>query len=331
MMNNFPFVSVIIPCRNEKNFIAKCLDSIITQDYSKDNLEILVIDGMSEDGTREVIKEHVKKYSFVKILDNVKKFTPSALNIGMKAAQGEIIVRMDAHAGYEKDYISKCVSHLIESGADNVGGAIKTLPAKNTLEARAIAFCLSSSFGAASDFRVGSQEVKSVDTVFGGCFKKEIFQRVGLFNENLRRSQDLEFNLRIKKAGGKILLFPDIIVSYYPQATFENFFKHNLEDGIWSVYPLKFIKTKFKLRHYLPLIFVAVLAPSFILGVFSGFFATIFFLTLFSYFLVASYFSFKIAIKENDFKFLFLMPIAFFCRHFGYGLGSIKGLVKILV
>ncbi len=308
------FVSVIIPCRNEKNFIAKCLDSIIEQDYPKDKLEVLVIDGMSEDGTREIIKDYSQKYPLIKILDNSKKFTPFALNIGIKEAKGEVIVRMDAHAGYEKDYISKCALHLIESGADNVGGSIKTLPAKDTLEARAVAYSLSSPFGAASDFRVGSKEPKEVDTVFGGCFKKEIFQRVGLFNENLRRSQDMEFNLRIKKAAGRILLFPDIIVSYYPQATFENFFKHNLGDGIWSVYPLKFIKTKFKLRHYIPLIFILTLP-----------------LSIWFYIPFSLFFSLKIAIKENDLRFLFLMPIAFFSRHFGYGFGSIWGLVKLLI
>ncbi len=307
------FVSVIIPCRNEKNFISKCLDSIIEQDYPKDKLEVLVIDGMSEDGTREIVKDYSQKYSLIKILDNPKKFTPFALNIGIKTARGEVIVRMDAHAGYEKDYISKCTLHLIESGADNVGGSIKTLPAKDTLEARAIAYSLSSPFGAASDFRVGSKEPKEVDTVFGGCFKKEIFQRVGLFNENLRRSQDMEFNLRIKKAAGRILLFPDIIVSYYPQATFENFFKHNLGDGIWSVYPLKFIKTKFKLRHYIPLIFILTLP-----------------LSIWFYIPLSLFFSLKIAIKENDLRFLFLMPIAFFSRHFGYGLGSVLGAIRIL-
>ena len=307
------FVSVIIPCRNEKNFISKCLDSIIEQDYPKYKLEVLVIDGMSEDGTREIIKDYSGKNSFIKILDNPKKFTPFALNIGIKEAKGEVIVRMDAHAGYEKDYISKCAFHLIESGADNVGGSIKTLPTKDTLEARAIVHSLSSPFGAASDFRVGSKEPKEVDTVFGGCFKKEIFQRVGLFNENLRRSQDMEFNLRIKKAQGRILLFPDIIVSYYPQATFENFFKHNLGDGIWSVYPLKFIKTKFKLRHYIPLIFILTLP-----------------LSIWFYIPFSLFFSLEIAIKENDLRFLFLMPLAFFSRHFGYGLGSILGAIKIL-
>jgi len=331
MVNEYPFVSIIVPCRNEEKYIGKCLYTILEQDYPKENLEVLVVDGMSEDKSRDIIKTYSEKLPFIKILDNPRKFTNFAFNIGVKEAKGQIIILMGAHAGYEKDYISKCVSHLIESGAENVGGAIKTLPAKNTLEARAIAYSLSSPFGAASDFRVGSKTAKSVDTVFGGCYKKEIFQKAGLFNEKLRRSQDFEFNLRLKKAGGRILLFPDIIISYYPQATFGSFFKHNLGDGTWSIYPLKIIKVRFKLRHYLPLIFVSTIIVVGILSVFSCLASAIFIFIIFYYFLAAFYFSFRIAVREKDFRFFFLMPLAFACRHFGYGLGSIFGIIKIFI
>ena len=119
------FVSIIIPCRNEEKYIGKCLQSIIEQNYPKDNLEVLVVDGMSEDRTREIVENYSQKYSFIKLFDNPKKFTPFGLNIGIKEAKGEIIMRMDAHAGYEKDYISKCVRYLENYDADNVGGAMK--------------------------------------------------------------------------------------------------------------------------------------------------------------------------------------------------------------
>ena len=118
--DNLSFISIIIPCRNEEKYTGKCLDSIIMQDYPKENLEVLVIDGASEDKTREIVQDFSSQYPFIKLLTNPQKFTPFALNIGIKAAKGEIIVRMDAHAGYEKDYVSKCVAHLMESGADNV-------------------------------------------------------------------------------------------------------------------------------------------------------------------------------------------------------------------
>ena len=130
--NSLSLVSVIIPCRNEEKFIGKCLDSVLAQNYSKDKLEILIIDGMSEDGTKEIISEYIKKYPLVRLLENHKKFTPFGLNIGIKKAKGRVIVRMDAHATYEKDYISKCVEYLEKHEADNVGGIIKTIPKEDT-------------------------------------------------------------------------------------------------------------------------------------------------------------------------------------------------------
>jgi len=314
MQNNLPFISIIIPCRNEEKSIGKCLNSTANQNFPKENLEVLVVDGQSKDNTRKILQDYSKKPPFLRVLENDKKFTPFGLNIGVREARGEVIMRMDAHATYEKDYISKCVKYLREYNADNVGGILKTVPKENTLIAKAIAICLSHFFGAASDFRLGSKEPREVDTVFGGCYKREVFEKIGLFNENLLRSQDMEFNLRLRKAGGKILLVPDIVACYYPKSTLGEFFIHNFEDGVWAIYPLKFIKIPFKLRHYLPLIFVLTLP-----------------LSIFPYILFSLFFSAQIALREKDLKLFFLMPLVFFCRHFGYGFGSILGLVKILV
>ena len=307
-------VSIIIPCRNEEKYIGKCFDSIIRQDFPKENLEVLVIDGMSEDKTEEIVAKYASKYSFIKLLDNSKKFTPFGLNIGVKEAKGEIIIRMDAHANYEKDYISKCLKYLKEYNVDNVGGVIKTLPAGDTILAKAIAICLSHPFGAGTSyFRIGSKEPREVDTVFGGCYKREVFEKIGLFNENLKRSQDIEFNLRLKRTGGKILLVPDIISYYYPKSNLEDFFLHNFEDGTWAVLPLKFVKTPLKLRHYIPLIFVLTLP-----------------LSIWPYIPISLFFSAQIAFCEKDPRLFFVMPLIFATRHFGYGLGSIWGLVKII-
>jgi len=308
-------VSIIIPCRNEEKYIGKCLDSIIRQDFPKENLEVLVIDGMSEDKTEEIVAKYASKYSFIKLLDNSKKFTPFGLNIGVKEAKGEIILRMDAHASYEKDYISKCLKYLKEYNADNVGGILKTLPAENTISAEAIALSLSHPFGVGTSyFRLGAKEPREVDTVFGGCYKREVFEKIGLFNENLKRSQDIEFNLRLKRTGGKILLVPDIISYYYPKSNLEDFFLHNFEDGTWAVLPLKFVKTPLKLRHYIPLIFVLTLP-----------------LSIWPYIPISLFFSAQIAFCEKDLRLFFVMPLVFATRHFGYGLGSIFGLIKLFV
>jgi len=327
-----PLVSIIIPCRNEKRYIGKCLSSILGQDYPKEKLEVLVVDGMSEDKTREIIGEYSKKYPFIKLLDNPKKFTNFAFNIGIKKSKGEIITIMGAHAGYKKDYISKCLKYLRKYNADNVGGVMRTLPSENTIFAKTIAFSLSHPFGAGgSYFRIGSKKPRLVDTVFGGCYKREVFDKIGLFNENLIRSQDMEFNLRLRRAGGKILLVPDIISYYYPKSNLKDFFLHNFQDGIWAIYPLKFVKAPFKIRHYIPLIFVGSLISSLFLSVFFPFFFWLFIFIFGLYFLTNLYFSTKIAFPEKDLRYLFLMPIAFASRHFGYGIGSLWGLIKLLI
>ncbi|MDO8435965.1 MAG: glycosyltransferase family 2 protein [bacterium] len=325
-----PFISIIIPCRNEEKYIGKCLESITLQDYPKEKMEVFVINGASEDKTGKIIQDYARKYPYIKILENPKRYTPFGLNIGLKEAKGEVIARMDSHAGYEKDYVSKCVKHLLESGADNVGGVIKTLPARDTISAKAVALVLSHPFGAAgSYFRIGSKEPKYVDTVFGGCYKRDVFDKIGFFNEKLLRSQDIEFNQRLKNAGGKIFLAPEIKAIYYPQPDFSRFLKHNFFDGVWTIYPLKFGVKIFSWRHLIPLLFVLTLLICGILGVFLPLFSNLFFLILKIYFLASVIFSLQIAFKEKNIKLFFFLPIAFASRHFGYGLGSLYALIKI--
>ncbi len=327
MINNRPFVSVVIACRNEEKFISKCLDSLLLQDYPKENTEILVADGESEDGTRDVIRTYTDKNPFVKLLENPQKFTPFGLNIGIKEAKGEIIIRIDAHSTCEKDYISKCVRYLEEYKVDNVGGVIETLPGKNTIIAKAIALSLSYPFGVGKAyFRIGSKKPREVDTVFGGCYKKEIFEKIGYFNENLPRGQDMELNLRLKRFGGKILLVPEIRSSYYARSDFKSFWNHSVMDGINLIYPLKFGIVIFSWRHLVPLAFVLSLIAFGLLA----FFSLKFLWFIASYLLISLYFSAILAFTKKDFRYLFLIPVAFAILHIGYGLGSVYGLLKLL-
>jgi len=331
MQENFPPVSIIIPCRNEKKFIVKCLDSVLENHYPKDKIEMFVVDGMSTDGTRDIIKNYIKKYPFIHLLDNPKKITPVALNIGIKASKTDIIVRMDAHATYKNDYIYKCATYLEKYGADDIGGIWIVKPRENTPIGRGIAKAMSFFLGTGDAYyKIGSEKLKIVDTVPFGCYRKEIFNKVGLFNENLERSQDMEFNLRLKKAGGKIYLFPEIVGYYYARSKLKEFIIHNFKDGIWAVYPLKFVKTPFRPRHYVPFAFVIGLILLLILGLFSKIFLYIFGSVMVFYFLTIIYFSIKISLKEKDATYLFSMPIALIARHFSYGLGSIFGIIKLL-
>jgi len=321
--NNLPLISIIIPCRNEEKFIAKCLDSIIKQNYPKEKMEILVIDGMSEDKTKNIIKKYSEKYSFIKLLDNFQKIKPIALNIGINKSIGEYIIIMDAHAKYQKSYIAKCIETAFEYNADNVGGMLKTIPKDNKIIAKGIAKCLSSTFGVGgASFRKGSRKTKEVDTVFGGCYKKSIFNKIGLFNKKLIRSQDIELNIRLKKAGGKIILNPEIISYYYPKSTLKKFFKHCFLKGLWIVYVPKLTKTPLRLRHYAPLALVLSILLPLILSLLYPPFAWISLFILATYSIASSCFSLKIALKEKNIVYFFLMPIVFACRHFGHGFGS---------
>ena len=332
-MNNLPFVSIVIPCRNEEKYIGPCLDSIVANSYPTDKLEILVADGMSEDGTREILKHYAERYPFVKVLDNHKKIASTALNIAIKNAKGEIIVRMDAHNTYEQEYVSRCIESLLKYDADNVGGIWIIVPGSNSLISKAIALVLSNPFGAGdAHYKVGySGEPIYVDTVPFGCYKKEVFEKIGLYNENLVRSQDMDFNIRLTKAGGKILLVPDIISYYHARYNLSDFYRHNFTDGVWAIYPLKFGSTLFHLRHLVPLAFVLSLIGSLLLSIFSSIFLWLFLFIMGLYLLVSIYFSLRLAIREKNFRCLFITPIVFATRHIAYGFGSLYGLLKVLI
>lgn len=327
-----PLVSIIIPCRNEADFISRCMDSLIAQDYPKNKVKILVIDGASTDGTRELIQSYVQKDNRIKLLDNSKKVTPVSMNIGIKNAEGDLITKSDAHTIYPPDYISKCVRYLEEYKADAVGGVTHNTPANNSLAAKAIVAVLSSPLGGGGAFRRGGDKPEFVDTVFGICYRKEVFDRVGLFNEKLISSQDLDLNLRLTQAGGKILLAPDIKLTYYPkQKTLVSFWRQNLWGGIWVILPLKYKSPIFKPRHLAPLVFVSTIL-FFALG--SLFLTPLIWVSLAIlalYLATTLYFSLKIAGKEKSIQLLPFLILAFAARHFGYGIGSIVGLIKLLI
>jgi glycosyltransferase involved in cell wall biosynthesis len=327
-----PMVSIIIPCRNEEKLIGKCLDSLINQDFPKEKMEVLVIDGMSEDKTREIVKKYTEKYQFIKLFDNPKKIAPAGQNLGLKIAQGEIIIILDAHSIYRKDYISKSLEYLKKYDADCVGGVIVTLPRENTLLGKAIAFALSHPFGAGNAyFRTGSRKPRWTDSVPFACYKRQVFEKVGNFNEKLVSSYDRDFNLRLKKIGGKILLHPDIVSYYYARSNLFDFLKHDFWNGIWVTYPLKFGIKIFSLRHLIPLGFVLGLFSLGILSLFFSLFLWLFLASVGIYFLLNIFSSFQIVKKEKDLRLFFLMPIIFFCHHFGYGLGSIFGIIKMIL
>jgi len=322
-MRKSPLVSVIVPCRNEENFIKFCVDSIIENDYPKNCLEIIFVDGMSTDKTVEILEDYKKKYNNIEILTNPKVIFPSAVNLGVRKSSGDYIMIMGAHATYKNDYISKSVKYLDEYGIDNAGGILYTIGQEQTFVAKIILKVLTSPFGVGnSKFRTGSDKPIEVDTVFGGCYKRSVFEKIGFLNENLVSSSDIEFNIRLKRAGGKISLFPDIIATYYTRTSFKKFVRNNFRNGFWAIYPLRFVSyMPVSFRHFVPLLLFISLAGSFLLSILNSYFFFLFVFIISLYLLASIAFSIKY-IKEN-LLYIVLLPFFFFIIHFSYGIGSL--------
>jgi glycosyltransferase involved in cell wall biosynthesis len=325
-------ITVIVPCRNEEKFIRQCLDSIIANDYESGRLEILVVDGMSEDDTWDIACEYESKYPFLRAIRNPQKITPVALNIGLRNATGEIILRVDAHAKLGQDYLRRCVEVLLASGADNVGGSMETLATGRGRIPAAIATAMSHRFGAGnSHFRTRTNGPTYTDTVFGGCYRRDVFDRIGNFNERLPRGQDLDFNKRLRAAGGKILLDPNIRSYYYSSPDLRTFWRHNFNDGVWAILPFAYAKgMPVCWRHLVPLGFLALILSFSILSIW--FFAIrVAWITMLATYCAASFAcSAEAAYRRRKFSLLFLMPVVFGIRHFAYGMGSAWGIIKLI-
>lgn len=319
-----PYVSIVIPCRNERHFIGPCLDSILAGDYPVSRMEVLVVDGASDDGTRAVVEEYAGRHPSVRLVDNPRRITPVALNLGIRHARGEVVVRMDAHAEYPPSYVSVCVATLERTGADVVGGPIMTRAAADTLVARAIAAATAHPFGVGnSHFRTSRQE-GYVDTVPFGAYRRAVFERIGLFDERLARNQDNEFSSRLTRSGGRIYLTPELTATYYNQATLRGLLRQAFITGMWNVVTLRINRESFKWRYFVPLAFVVAVV---VLGVASlslefAWFAWLAVLGMYGALALAS--AIQVAVRSGARDALLLPPV-FFLYHCAYGLGTCAG------
>lgn len=329
-MNTRPFVSIIIPCYNEEKYIAQCLDSVVAGDYPLDRMEVLVVDGRSTDRTRDILAAYSKQHPVVKLVDNPHRLKPHALNIGITRAAGDIVIRMDAHAVYKKSYVSRSVRYLNEYKADNVGGVRKTLPAGDSILAKSIAASISHPFAAGNAiYRTGAKSFKWVDTVFGGCYRRETFQKIGLFNETLVRGQDREFNIRLQKAGGKILFAPDIVCHYYARGNLRSYVPWIYSAGLTPFFVSRLIgKRIFSWRNLVPLAFVLSLFILPLLSFLHPIFLWLLLGEITVYLAGAIVASIPVVKKEKDARFFISMPLTFAVTHVLYGVGSLVGLFK---
>jgi glycosyltransferase involved in cell wall biosynthesis len=326
-----PRVSVVIPCRDEALSIEACIRSVIAGIYPKDRLEVLVVDGMSGDGTREIVEAYTRRHGFIRLLDNPKKITPVALNIGITNATGGIIVVLGAHATCSPEYILKCVKAIEEYDADCVGGLVMTLPVNDTSVAQAIAIALSHPFGIGNSyFRIGASDPRWVDTVAFGCYKKEVFNRIGGFDEELARNQDDELNLRLIKRGGRILLVPGIVSYYRARGSLRKLWRMFYQYGYFKPLVARKVGGIVTGRQVVPAAFILSLFATGMVAPWSPIMGAIFAMMLFAYAAAALGSSTAVAFRHGV-RCGLVLCIVFPVMHVSYGLGFLKGALDFLV
>lgn len=324
-------LTIICPIYNEEKYIARCIESIMHQDYPKDDLEVLFVDGMSTDRTREIIVGYLPQCPYLRVLDNPQKIVPYAMNKGISEAKGDIIMRLDAHTFYEPNYCSAIVKRLKELNADNVGCVCKTDVLNKTPKTLAIREVLSNKFGVGnSAFRTGITGVKEVDTVPFGCWPRRVFEQYGLYDVRLVRNQDIELNKRIINGGGKIYIIPDTFCTYFARESFKGLAKNNFGNGKWNILTVYYTHNmrSLSVRHFIPLMFVSGIIVPTLVGIFWNLALLLSALVLLVYLLALGIISAKLAIMKK-LNFFYLLW-CFITLHCSYGWGSLIGVLSVL-
>jgi len=314
-------VSVLIPCRNEVHYIERCINNVYSFDRPPGGFEVIVIDGMSTDGTRELLCRLTNQFPDLVVMDNSRKIVPSAMNLGIQNAKGEYIVRADARCIHPKSYLCDLVKLSEKTGADNVGGVL--VPEfGNGYTQNAIALAYKSRIAMGGALRDRGDFIGETDTVYGGCFKRKRLLEVGMYDEAMVRNQDDELSFRLREMGGKIVQDGRIKIQYYPRNSFWHLFKQFMQYGYWKISVIKKHPHQASLRHFLP----AVLVLSFVLlGLLTPF--TLYGLYGFlifsgSYFSAIGLYSFKSAYKLS-WRLLPGVIFAIFLIHISFGMGFI--------
>jgi len=323
-----PRVSIIIPCRNEEAHIEECIRSILAQEVGDWSLEIILADGMSDDGTREILKRLAAQDTRIRIVDNPSLIVSAALNAGIRAADGQIIIRMDAHSEYAPDYVKKCLQVLGETRADNVGGP--WIARGDTYLGRAISAAFQSSFAFGGARGHDPEYEGEVDTVYLGCWRREIFDRAGYFDEELVRNQDDEFNLRLVRSGARIWQSPRIRSWYHPRASLSGLFRQYQQYGYWKVRVIQKHRLPAAIRHLIPAAFVGslvILAAAAPFAKLPGYLL----IALIGAYGMAAISAAAVSARQHGMRLLPVLPLVYACYHFSYGLGFLRGVWDFLI
>ena len=323
-----PNVSIVIPCRNESRHIEACLRGVLAFEPPPGGFEVIVADGMSEDGTRDIVGRITLEDGRVRMVDNLDRTTPSGLNVAIRAARGTIIVRIDAHTEYASDYLRQCVEVLGETGADDVGGP--WVARGRTYLERCVAAAFNAPFavGGARSHRLDYEG--PIDNVYLGCWRRELLERIGLFDEEFVRNQDDELCFRLVQGGGMIWQSPRIRSWYTPRDTLAGLFKQYFQYGYWKVRVIQKHHAPAAIRHLVPGSFAASLV---VLTVAAPFFwpASMALAALISAYSLALVTASVATAARSGWRLLPGLPAVFACYHVGYGLGFLCGVWDFLV
>lgn len=320
-------LSVIIPCRNERKHIEVCVRSLLRQDPPPGGLEVLVVDGLSEDGTRDILENLAKEHPELRIVDNPRRVTPCAMNAGIREARGIYVAILGAHCQYASDYLRTCVALFDEHPeADCVGGPI--ISAGKSVFGQAVAVAMSHPVG------IGNARHRHPDFegyAEGACypvFRKEIFEKIGFYDEMLVRNQDDELNYRLTKQGGKVFLSPRARSTYYVRETVASLFRQYFEYGYWRVAVIRKHRMPASLRHLVPPVFVIGLVASFTLALMVPPGWRLVMLTgPFIYGLILCGVGIGVS-RRAGWKIGALFPVAAATMHVAYAIGFLWGLLK---
>lgn len=322
MPNEWPFVTVIIPVYNEERYIGMCLDSVVANDYPKDRLEVLVVDGMSTDRSREIVMRYIEQYPFIRLLDNPRRIVPAALNLGIREARGEIIVRMDAHTAYAPDYIRQCVRLLMTTDAANVGGPMRKVG--TTYVSEAIAAATTTPFAAGDAYFHYADSNRWVDTVYLGAWRCETLEILGGFNEELEANEDYELNYRLREMGGRILLSPQVRCWYYVRSSVRALARQYFRYGFWKVKTLRIHPDSIRWRQLVPHVFVLGLSSSLLILPFHPLLGAF----LPGLYLIANLVASIWTAATRGWKYFPVLPVIFATVHVSWGLGFLVGLLR---
>ena len=325
-MPGLPFVSILMPVRNESGYIERSLSAVFDQTYPHQLMEIVVADGLSTDGTRERINDLASRTDIsITVIDNPGQIAPTGLNRAIAVSKGDVIVRVDGHCEIANDYVANCVELLRSTTADGVGGPIETVA--ESPQAEAIAIAMSSKFGVGgSAFRTVHDRELEVDTIAFPGYRRDLFDRVGGFDEELVRNQDDEFNYRVRERGGRLILSPSVRSRYYSRSSFRSLWKQYFQYGYWKVRVLQLHPAQMSIRQFVPFAFVSVIALLALVSIVSVISAWLLVAVLGLY-LASNFLASALSCRRARLSALPGLFVSFAILHFSYGLGFLFGLV----